>query len=84
MMYPKISMLKPFTLHLLHDEIPYELVERLKSCADILSLDPQGLLRSFDETGNVTENALVDNRIFSLINIYKSSENEIYRFNWRI
>ena len=60
------------------NEIPYELVERLKSCADVLSVDPQGLIRSFDEAGNVTENACVDNRIFSLINIYKSSQNEIY------
>lgn len=60
------------------DEIPYELVERLKGSADILSLDPQGLLRSFDEAGNVTENFSVDNRIFSLINIYKSSQREIY------
>jgi sugar/nucleoside kinase (ribokinase family) len=60
------------------NEIPYELVERLKGCADVLSLDPQGLLRSFDEAGNVTENACVDYRIFSLINIYKSSQNEIY------
>jgi sugar/nucleoside kinase (ribokinase family) len=60
------------------DEIPYEIVERLKGCTDILSLDPQGLLRSFDESGNVTENACVDYRIFSLINIYKSSEHEIF------
>ncbi len=60
------------------DEIPYELVERLKGCADVLSVDPQGLIRSFDEAGNVTENVSVDNRIFSLINIYKSSQHEIY------
>ncbi|MGE5574765.1 MAG: carbohydrate kinase family protein [Ignavibacteria bacterium] len=60
------------------NEIPYELVEELKKRADILSLDPQGLLRSFDQEGNVSDNAEVDNRIFSLINIYKSSQNEIY------
>ena len=60
------------------NEIPYELVEELKQRADILSLDPQGLLRSFDEAGNVSNNAEIDNRIFSLINIYKSSQNEIY------
>jgi cytidine kinase len=59
------------------NEISYELVERLKECADILSIDPQGLLRAFDETGNVTENAPIDNRIFDLINIYKSSQREI-------
>ena len=75
---PKDFRAKAIHLAPIADEIPYELVERLKGCADILSLDPQGLLRSFDEAGNVTENASVDNRIFSLINIYKSSQNEIY------
>lgn len=60
------------------NEVSFEVVEHLKHCADILSLDPQGLLRSFDEAGNVTENASVDKRIFSLVNIYKSSLNEIY------
>jgi sugar/nucleoside kinase (ribokinase family) len=60
------------------NEVSFEVVEHLKQCADILSLDPQGLLRSFDEAGNVTENASLDTRIFSLINIYKSSQNEIY------
>jgi len=61
------------------NEVSFEVVEHLKDCADILSLDPQGLLRSFDEAGNVTENTSVDARIFSLINIYKSSQNEIYK-----
>lgn len=60
------------------NETSYELVEGLKERADILSIDPQGLLRSFDKVGNVTENATVDNRIFSLVNIYKSSQNEIF------
>jgi sugar/nucleoside kinase (ribokinase family) len=60
------------------NEVSFEVVEHLKQHADTLSLDPQGLLRSFDEAGNVTKNASVDKRIFSLINIYKSSQNEIY------
>ena len=61
------------------NEVSFEVVEELKHCADVLSIDPQGLLRSFDEAGNVTENADVDARIFSLINIYKSSQNEIFK-----
>ena len=61
------------------NEVSLEVVEHLKQCADVLSIDPQGLLRSFDEAGNVTENASVDTTIFSLINIYKSSQNEIYK-----
>jgi sugar/nucleoside kinase (ribokinase family) len=60
------------------NEVSFEVVEHLKHCTDVLSLDPQGLLRSFDEAGNVTENASLDTQIFSLINIYKSSQNEIY------
>ena len=75
---PKDFHAKAVHLAPIANEIPYELVEHLKDCADILSLDPQGLLRSFDEVGNVAENATVDNRIFSLINIYKSSQNEIF------
>jgi sugar/nucleoside kinase (ribokinase family) len=60
------------------NEINYEVIEQLKKQSDTLSVDPQGLIRSFDEAGNVTENATVDNHIFSLINIYKSSQNEIF------
>jgi sugar/nucleoside kinase (ribokinase family) len=58
-------------------EISYEVVERLKGCAEVLSLDPQGLLRRFGKTGNVTSRGKVDKRLFSLINIYKSSGAEI-------
>jgi sugar/nucleoside kinase (ribokinase family) len=60
------------------NEVSLEVVERLKHCADVLSLDPQGLIRSFDQAGNVAENAKVNKEIFSLVNIYKSSQNEIY------
>ncbi len=59
------------------NELSYEVIEELKKHADTIALDPQGLIRTFDEEGNVAENALVDNQIFSLINIYKSSQNEI-------
>jgi len=58
-------------------EISYKVVERLKHRAEVLSLDPQGLLRRFDKTGNVLSRAQVDKRLFSLINIYKSSLDEI-------
>jgi sugar/nucleoside kinase (ribokinase family) len=75
---PKNFRAKAIHIAPIANEIPYEIVECLKGRGDVLSLDPQGLLRSFDEAGNVTENACVDNRIFSLINIYKSSQNEIY------
>jgi sugar/nucleoside kinase (ribokinase family) len=74
------SDLKAKAVHIgsIANEVSFEVIERLKHRADLLSLDPQGLLRSFDQAGNVTENASVDKRIFSLINIYKSSQTEIF------
>jgi sugar/nucleoside kinase (ribokinase family) len=75
---PKDFHAKAIHIAPIANEISYELVEHLKNCTDTLSLDPQGLLRSFDEAGNVTENVCIDNQIFSLINIYKSSQNEIF------
>ncbi|MDH7563763.1 MAG: PfkB family carbohydrate kinase [Candidatus Bathyarchaeota archaeon] len=58
-------------------EITYENVEVLKKRAEVLSLDPQGLVRSFSENGTVDVAALPDKRILSLIDIYKSSLNEV-------
>jgi sugar/nucleoside kinase (ribokinase family) len=58
-------------------EITYEVAEKLKSRADALSLDPQGLLRVFDEDGTATLGSLGDKRILELVSIYKSSQAEI-------
>jgi sugar/nucleoside kinase (ribokinase family) len=58
-------------------EITYEVAERLKSHADVLSFDSQGLVRSFDQDGNVTYTPLADKHILGLVDIYKSSLNEI-------
>jgi len=71
--------LKATAIHIapIAGEITYEIVEKLKQCADVLSLDPQGLVRDFDENGNVTECSLADKRILGLVDIYKSSLNEI-------
>ena len=59
------------------DEITYETVENLKSRVDTLSLDPQGLVRSFDKYGSVINCPPTDKRMLSLANIYKSSLDEI-------
>jgi sugar/nucleoside kinase (ribokinase family) len=58
-------------------EISYKVVKKLKSCAEVLSLDPQGLLRKIDKKGNVTADSRVDKRLFSFVNVYKSSLDEI-------
>jgi sugar/nucleoside kinase (ribokinase family) len=58
-------------------EVTYEVAEKLRSCAEFLSFDPQGLVRNFDENGNVTHGPLSDTRVLRLTNIYKSSLAEI-------
>jgi sugar/nucleoside kinase (ribokinase family) len=71
--------LKALAIHIapIAGEITYEVAEKLKSHADILSLDPQGLVRNFDNNGSITYGPLADNRILDLVNIYKSSKIEI-------
>jgi sugar/nucleoside kinase (ribokinase family) len=58
-------------------EVSYEVVAHLKRCTGVLSLDPQGLLRSFDSAGNIKLRSSIDRRLLSLINIYKSSLEEL-------
>jgi len=58
-------------------EISYEVMEELKKRADVLSLDPQGLLRTFDEAGNVYCCTPMDRHLLSLLNVYKSTLDEI-------
>jgi sugar/nucleoside kinase (ribokinase family) len=62
------------------DEINYEIMEHLKSCCDFLSFDPQGLLRRFDENGNVSLNLSqkMDKRVLDLVNVCKVSLDELF------
>jgi sugar/nucleoside kinase (ribokinase family) len=71
--------LKAKTIHIasIAGEVTYEVAKKLRSCAQWLSFDPQGLVRSFDEKGNVTRGSLTDKRVLELIDIYKSSSDEI-------
>ena len=71
--------LKAKTIHIapIAGEVTHELVKKLRSCAQWLSFDPQGLVRSFDEKGNVICGSLTDKRVLELVDIYKSSLNEI-------
>ena len=73
------NSLKAKAIHIasIADETTYEIAEKLKSCAEVLSLDPQGLVRNFDENGNITLCPIKDNRILDLVDIYKSSLPEI-------
>jgi len=73
------ASLKAKIVHLapIAGEITYEVAERLKSCTQVLSLDPQGLIRDFDADGNVTLERPKDQRILDLIDIFKSTPKEI-------
>jgi len=74
------SSLHAKTVHIapIDREISYEVVENLKEYGKILALDPQGILRRFDDAGFVTFRYKTEKRFFDLIDIYKSSSEEIY------
>lgn len=73
------SSLKASAIHVapIADEIAYDVVKTLKTHASVLSLDPQGLVRKRGENGEVTYRSLEDKRILGLVDIYKSSLDEI-------
>lgn len=58
------------------NEVSFEVIEYLKQFSDVLSFDPQGTLRAFDEEGNVHCCVPRDRRLLSMINVYKSSLDE--------
>ncbi len=72
LMKAKVVHIAPIT-----DEVNFELVEYLKNNSEIVSLDPQGLLRQFDADGRVTAYSLKDEHLLDLVDIYKSSLEEI-------
>ncbi len=58
-------------------EIAYKAFETLRQASNILSVDPQGLLRSFDKEGTVILHPAIDKRFLQLVDVFKSSETEI-------
>jgi sugar/nucleoside kinase (ribokinase family) len=73
------NSLKAKAIHIapIAGEISFDIAEKLRGYTDVLSLDPQGLVRIFDENGNVTTGELTDKRMLGLVDIYKSSLKEI-------
>ncbi|MEM2994416.1 MAG: PfkB family carbohydrate kinase [Candidatus Bathyarchaeia archaeon] len=59
------------------NETSYEVIDKLRNCAEILSIDPQGLVRNFDGEGHFTYSQLKNKHLLELVNIYKSSSKEI-------
>ena len=63
---PKLAHAKALHIAPIAGEISYDVVEHLKKHTGVLSLDPQGLLRAFDEAGNVYCCAPTDRRLLEL------------------
>jgi len=59
------------------NELSGDVVDKLRTSAETLSLDPQGFVREFDENGNVLLKELKDSHILEQIDLYKSSLSEI-------
>ncbi|MEM3695942.1 MAG: PfkB family carbohydrate kinase [Candidatus Bathyarchaeia archaeon] len=74
---PKSMKSKAVHIGPIAGEITYEVAEKLRGSAEVLSIDPQGLVRNFDIEGYVSYSPLLDRRILKLANIYKSSLEEI-------
>ncbi len=59
------------------NEIQYDVIKSLRKTTNVLSLDPQGLLRDFNEKGYVLPGLPLEKRLLRMIDVYKSSHDEI-------
>jgi sugar/nucleoside kinase (ribokinase family) len=58
-------------------EVSHDVIEKLRNSTDVLTLDPQGILRIFNEDGEVSYGSLIDKRMLNSVDVYKSSLDEI-------
>jgi len=59
------------------NELSGDVVDKLRTSAETLSLDPQGFVREFDENGNILLKEPKNSHILKQIDLYKSSLSEI-------
>jgi len=59
------------------NEISRNLVDKMRTLTNVLSLDPQGFVREFDANGNMRLKRWHDQQVLEQIDLYKSSSNEI-------
>jgi len=62
------------------NELSAETIRRLRIRTEILSLDPQGLIRRFDVQGNVSLKKIEDVEILKIIDIFKCTTKELSSF----
>jgi len=58
-------------------EVSFEVTKKLRQHSDLLSLDPQGFLRRFDEDGRAHLEKLDDPKILREFDVFKASRSEI-------
>ncbi len=58
-------------------EVSAQTVSKARRCAEILSLDPQGFLRTFDKKGNVALKQWQDSGVLGQIDVFKSAAPEV-------
>lgn len=73
------SFLQAKAIHVapIANELSQNVIDKLRGLTAILSLDPQGFVRKFDEQGNVRLGKWENSQILQQIDIYKSSLDEI-------
>jgi len=59
------------------NEVPSDVVTKLRKLTRILALDPQGFLRDFDAHGNARLKPWREKTILELVDVYKSSQSEM-------
>jgi sugar/nucleoside kinase (ribokinase family) len=82
---PSISMrdipnsLRTRALHVapIADEIETLVIAKLRGLTEVLSLDPQGFVRTFDKEGKMRLKPWEANQTLGLVDIYKSSNSEL-------
>jgi sugar/nucleoside kinase (ribokinase family) len=58
-------------------EVSAQTVFKARKCAEILSLDPQGFVRTFDKKGNVALKQWLDSGVLGQIDVFKSAAPEV-------
>ncbi len=73
------SELKAKAVHIapIADEISLEAALGLRRCGELISLDPQGFLRSFDRAGHVRPRRWLDKAFFKEVDVLKASSKEL-------
>lgn len=59
------------------NELSGKTIRKLRSLTEVLSLDPQGLVRRFDKQGNMSFDRVEDHQILERIDIFKSTIGEL-------